>query len=100
MKRNAIGLELKKKIIDAADSGLKNKELSAKFNLANSTISEIIKAKHKIFTAIENGGSAKRSKIRKDSSLDEALLAWLKIQRSNNIPINGPLLKVCFLKFV
>ena len=53
MKRNAIGLELKKKIIDAADNGLKNKELSIKFNLPDSTISNIIKAKHKILTAIE-----------------------------------------------
>ena len=42
MKRNVIGLELKKKIIDAAYSGLKNKELSTKFNLPDSTISDII----------------------------------------------------------
>ena len=53
MKRNVIGLEFKKKIIDAADSGLKNKELSTQFNLSDSTIPEIIKAKHKIRTAIE-----------------------------------------------
>ena len=76
MKRKGISLELKKKIIDEADNGVKNCQLSTKFNLPDSTISDILKAKHKTITTIENGGSAKRIRIKKESSLDEAVLTF------------------------
>ena len=66
-KRTKISLELKKKIIDAAEKGLKNNELVKQFGLDPSTISRIVKSKEKVLTAIENGGSSKKAKIKKES---------------------------------
>ena len=97
-KRKAINLETKKRIIDGAEEGMKSFELCKKFDLDRKTISKIIKNKEIILNAIEKGGNAKRVRIfgGKNKDLDDALLAWVKLQRSNNIPINGPILKVSF----
>jgi hypothetical protein len=47
-KRRVIGFELKKKILDAANNGIKSKELVKNFNLPASTISEILKQSTKM----------------------------------------------------
>ncbi|KAL7077876.1 hypothetical protein ACQ4LE_003088 [Meloidogyne hapla] len=94
-KRKAISLETKKNIIEDAEGGSKNSELCQKFNIDKRSISKILKNKEIILNAIEKGGSIKRARITggKHKELDEVLIAWVKLQQSNNIPINGPILK-------
>jgi len=65
-KRTKLSLELKKKIIDAAETGLKNKELVKLFGLDYSTIIRIVKNKDDVLKAIENGGSSKKEKLGKN----------------------------------
>uniref|UniRef100_A0A1I8BGV8 HTH psq-type domain-containing protein n=1 Tax=Meloidogyne hapla TaxID=6305 RepID=A0A1I8BGV8_MELHA len=94
-KRKAISLETKKDIIDDSQHGVKNSELCRKYNLDRTTVSMIIRNKQNILNAIEKGASACRARIYRHSDLDEALLEWIKIQNSKNVPFNGPLLKAC-----
>jgi hypothetical protein len=74
----------------------KNKDLAARFDLPKSTITRILNEKENVLSAIEKGGSAKRARVNKDSDLNESLLIWIKLQRSNNIPLDGPTIRVCF----
>ena len=87
-KRQDIDLETKKQIIDASNKGQKNTEIAKKYDIDPSTISKILKQKDQILAAIEEGSSANRKRISKPSNLDNAVLSWLKIQRSNNVPKN------------
>ena len=97
-KRRLVTLETKKQIIEA--SANKNpKKLSEQFGLPQSTVKTILRDKAAILKAISTGAEGKRVKLRgaKHEDLEEAVLQWLKHQRSHNVPISGPLLVVRFL---
>jgi hypothetical protein len=67
-------------------SGLKGKGLLDKFpSIKRTTLLGIIKNKENILSVIDEGGSAKLTRIDKGSDLDLAVLTWFKIQLSNNI---------------
>lgn len=104
-KRRTILIATKKAIIDASESGKSNADLSKQFrdekgDLPLDTIKTILKPKSKqaILSAVDDGIEAKRARTTtaRNSDLEEALLSWLKIVRSQNIPVTGPLLKVSF----
>ena len=96
-KRRTISLDVKKALIEASKTK-KVAELVIDFDLPDSTIKTILndKNKDKILKAIDDGASGKRAKLKgaKHSDLEEAILEWLKEVRSDNLPVDGPLLKV------
>ena len=51
------------------------------------------KNKEKIYKCYESGLGATKIKPEKYEALNKALMKWLLIMRSGNIPINGPMLK-------
>ena len=68
------------------------------FGLVSSTIQTIWKNGTKIISAFEqNGLRIKRYRKPERSDVDEALLRWFKQQRSDIVPISGPLLVIIFL---
>ena len=88
-------------IIKAAAKQAKvNKSALAKqFNLkSESTIRDILKDKATILKAVEEGGSAKRARLKQGmyAEMEEALVIWIKQVRSLNIPVSGELVKVSF----
>ena len=94
-KRKVISLETKKYIIDDFQHGLKNSELCRKYNLDRTTVLMILKNKQNILHAIEKGAIGSRARLYKHSVLDEALLEWIIVQNSKNIPFDGQMLKAC-----
>jgi hypothetical protein len=96
-KRQTISLVEKKEIIDASTTKTPA-QLVSHFNKKydDSTIRKILKKKDKIQEAIDAGAGGKRANLKsaKHSELEEALLKWLKEVRSDNVPVDGPLLKV------
>lgn len=94
-KRNNISLNDKLSVIQAS----KNKrvfELVKEFGLSEGTIRGIIKDKEKLLAAAEEGNTGKKSKLRgaKHDELENALVMWLKQVRSENVSVDGPLIKV------
>ena len=69
------------------------------FDLVNSTIQTICKSVTKFIGAFEqNGSSIQRFRNPERSDVDEALLKWLKQDRSDNIvPASCPLLMMNFV---
>jgi len=97
-KRQTISLDEKQLIIEASKAKPKTSDLVAHFNnkYKESAIRGILKKKDDIQKAIDDGAGGKRSILRsvKHPELEEAVLKWLKEVRSENVPVNGPLLKV------
>lgn len=104
-KRQAISVEIKKKVIDAAavDPKKSYQDLANEFSndqlkLEKTNIQRILNGKAKILTAIDDGVDAKRAKLRtpKEPDLEAAVLTWMRQIRSENVAVTGPLLKVDF----
>lgn len=95
-KRKAVCLDTKLEVIKALESGQKKSEVAKQFNLVYSTVNTIWCARAKIETACEKNQNRQTKKLRKPSheDLDEALLKWFIQQRSFNIPVSGPILKI------
>ena len=63
------------------------------FQVPKNTLSTWKKNKEKIYKCYESGLGATSIKPEKYEALNKALMKWLLIMRSENIPINGPMLK-------
>lgn len=98
-KRQTISLIEKQAIIEASKTRTPA-QLVTHFNnkYSDPTIRTIIKDKDKILKAIDDGAGKKRANVSKPkhSSLEEVLLIWLKDVRSENVAVDGPMLKVSF----
>lgn len=99
-KRRVITLDMKKDIVEA--SSKKNlTNLSKQFGLPCSTVQSILKQKQGILSAVDEGGEAKRARLKKVKSenLEKALLQWFKSARSENVQMSGEIIKValCYL---
>lgn len=98
-KRQTISLAEKQAIIEASKTKTPA-QLVKHFNnkYKDSAIRGIIKEKDKIQKAIEDGAGGKRSNVSKSKhpNLEESLLDWLKDVRSQNVAVDGPMLKVNF----
>ena len=94
-KRTKINLAEKLAIIEASKRK-KVSELCEEFNHPASTIKTIIKEKSRITEALNGGANGKQGSLKgaRHSELEEALLLWLKQVRSENVSVDGPLLKV------
>jgi hypothetical protein len=65
------------------------------FGLFNSTVQTTWKNRDKIISAFEqNGSRIERLRKPERSDVDKELLKWFKQQRSENVPVSGPLLMV------
>lgn len=95
-KRKAVSMDTKLQVIRALESGQKMSKVVEKFDLVYSTISSIWYARAKIEAAATTNCNHASKKLRKatQDDLDQALLKWFSQQRSLNIPVSGPILKV------
>ena len=76
-------------IVDRLEKGASNGDMSG----LSSTVSTIWKSRETIKKSFETDHTKqKRLRGTQFEDVEEALLTWFKIQRSNNVPINGPLL--------
>ena len=77
------------------EKGLSNKDASLKYGVSPNTISTWIKNKEKYLKALENNCSSKRQKLRESNfeKLDNVVFRWFLSKRSQNIPIDGNLIK-------
>ncbi|XP_028177561.1 tigger transposable element-derived protein 4-like [Ostrinia furnacalis] len=67
---------------------------SSKCIVSHSTISTIWKERDKIQILYDkNFLKMKRARTTRHTKIEEALLKWFKYQRTNNVPINGPILQ-------
>ena len=70
-------------ILSHIEKGMTNKEAANKFGVPKNTISTWIKNKEKFFQALEESAP----------SAKKALREWFVLQRSQNIPIDGPMIQ-------
>ena len=77
-----------------------NKEASEKFGVPKNTISTWMKNKDKLFEGLEQSSSdAKKMQGCDHEQVDKAAFKWFSLQRSQNVPIDGPILKEKALQF-
>ena len=77
------------------EKGLSNKDASLKYGVPPNTISTWIKNKENYLKALENNCSSKKQKLRESNleKLDNLVFRWFLSKRSQNIPIDGNLIK-------
>ena len=77
-----------------------NKEASEKFGIQKNTISTWMKNKEKLSKELEQSSSEEK-KLRgcNYEQVDQAVFKWFSLQRSQNVPIDGPMLKEKGLQF-
>ncbi|XP_064071485.1 tigger transposable element-derived protein 4-like [Vanessa tameamea] len=93
-KGKQINIEEKSRIISKLESGVPNKDLAKEYGVSHSTISTIWNEREKIQNLYDkNFLKMKRTRTTKHTKIEEALLKWFKYQRTNNVPINGPILQ-------
>ena len=87
-------------IIRQIEKGMTNKEASEKFGVPKNTISTWMKNKDKLFEGLEQCSSDAQKMRRCDyEQVDKAVFKWFSLQRSQNDPIDGPILKEKALQF-
>ena len=87
-------------IIRQIEKGMTNKEASEKFSVPKNTISTWMKNKDKLFEGLQQSSSDAKKMRRCDyEQVDKAVFKWFSLQRSQNIPIDGPILKEEGLQF-
>ena len=81
-------------IIRQIEKGMTNKEASEKFGVPKNTISTWMKNKDKLFEGLEQSSSDAEKMRRCDyEQVGKAVFKWFSLQRSQNVPIDGPILK-------
>ena len=75
------------------ETGVPQKEVALRFGMQKSTLSTWKRNKTKIEEAYHAGLGNKRMRPEKYEDLNKALMEWFLNCRSENIPLNGPLLK-------
>ena len=77
------------------EKGLPYIDASLKYGVPPNTISTWIKNKEKYLKALENNCSSKKQKFRENNfeKLDNVVFRWFLSKRSQNIPIDGNLIK-------
>ena len=90
-------------IIRQIEKGMTNKEASEKkswFGVPKNTISTWMKNKDKMFEGLEQSSSDAKKMRRCDyEQVDKVVFKWFSLQRSQNVPIDGPILKERALQF-
>jgi transposase len=87
-------VEQKLSIVREAEEAQKKGEVAKKYGISASTLSTFIKNKRKLEEKVdEGGGKKKRLRELEYPDIDTAVFQWFKQMRSQNVPINGPLLQ-------
>ena len=87
-------------IIRQIEKGMTNKEASEKLDVPKNTISTWMKNKDKLFEGLEQSSSDAKKMRRCDyEQVDKAVFKSFSLQRSQNVPIDGPILKEKALQF-
>ena len=88
-------LNEKCKALTDIKKGLSNKDSFKKYGVPSNTISTWIKNKEKYFKALEDNCSSKKRKLRESDfeKLDNVVFQWFLSKQSQNIPMDGNLLK-------
>lgn len=97
-----LSLGEKYRLLKEVEGGARKKDVALKYGVPASTVSTILKKKDTIISAVESGGACGNSKRLKKpmyASVDEAVLAWFKSTRTQNLPISGGLIKEKALEF-
>ena len=86
-------MEFKLKVIEEVDRTKKKKDVCAKYQIAQSTLSTFLKDREKLITGTDQF-DPKRKKFRKSSfdEVDRAVYLWVKQARAMEIPISGPII--------
>ena len=95
-KRKRVSLGEKYKAITDLESGLKPSKVAEKYDVPRNTISTWLKKKEEIKSAFKSGEvSSKRKNMRigQNDNLEKALFSWFKKMRTNNLPVNGTVVK-------
>ena len=94
-KLNVKHLAIKCKAIKEIEKGLSNKDASLKYGVPKNTISTWVKNKDKHLRAVEARGTGKVKTLRESDfdKLDHFVFRWFISKRSQNILIDGMLIK-------
>ena len=77
-----------------------NKEASEKFGVPKNTISTRMKNKDKLFEGLAQSSSeAEKMRGCDYEQVEKAIFKWFSLQRSQNVPIDGRILKEKALQF-
>ena len=76
-------------------------QLIDEFHLSYGTITSILRNKEQILKGVDDGGTNERNRLRggKNGQVEEALLLWIREARSENVPLDGPIIKDKALEF-
>lgn len=99
-KRKSISLEEKLDVINAYEETNSQNKVASRFDLDRSTVQTILRNKKAIIEAIQNGGGAKRARLKQPTHVDleKTLVNWMERARSQNLPVSGDMLKVSLPK--
>ncbi|KAG0416299.1 hypothetical protein HPB47_006515 [Ixodes persulcatus] len=87
-------LEKKAAILKLLDNGRKQADVTKEFQLPKQTLSDYVKNKEKILSALEcSHKHQKNDRKGEHPVLEEALQLWLKGVLSKNLPLSGDALK-------
>ena len=87
-------------IIREIEKGMANKEASEKFGVPKNTISTWMKNKNKLFEGLEQSSSdAKKMRGCDYEQVVKAVFKWIFLQRSQSVPIDGPIPKEKAIQF-
>lgn len=92
-KRKSLGIDEKVMLIRSIEAGVKLSEVGKRFGFSRSTVATIWKNKDKILQAMKDGKSFKKLRKPQYEVLDRAMLKWLYIQRQQNVPITGAIIR-------
>ncbi|XP_037514583.1 tigger transposable element-derived protein 4-like [Rhipicephalus sanguineus] len=95
VKRKAVSLDTKLQILQDSQRGFKVSALMKKYELAQSTISTILKIGSTAIAKAGTSGHADQQKMVREplyANVEEALYNWLLTTRACNVPISGPIL--------
>ncbi|KAH6945089.1 hypothetical protein HPB50_007193 [Hyalomma asiaticum] len=88
-------LERKVMILKDVNAGVSRQEITKKYNVKRSTLSDYVKNQAKIFEAFDSGkftGKRKRLRTAAHPKLEDALLRWITEMRNGQLPLSGPLI--------
>ena len=93
-KRKDVSLKTKYEALIELENGKTNKEVAESFGIPQNTVSTWKANKAKIVEAFQKGGTkVKRIKSDKFDQINTAVFLWFKQMRSENVPLNGVLIK-------
>ncbi|XP_031336955.1 tigger transposable element-derived protein 4-like [Photinus pyralis] len=99
-KRKAVSLSQKIEIITKLQNGAANAAICREYKLSKSTVSTVWANKEK-YLSVQHVNSPSTKKLRGSSKpeVDQSLLKWFSLKRSQNIPISGPILQAKAAEF-